>query len=105
MTSGYTASSTSTSARGDVPPRLDLATGVVVEAVPLEQLGAEMLEVAVPPGSRLAGVEIDQDDPAVDRSADALLARITTQLGLKAAGHGLHQGQTGLTPHLASIGG
>ncbi len=36
---------------------------------------------------------------------DALLARITTQLGLKAAGHGLHQGQTGLTPHLASIGG
>ncbi|WP_367345928.1 GTP 3',8-cyclase MoaA [Stenotrophomonas bentonitica] len=36
---------------------------------------------------------------------DALLARITTQLGLKAAGHGLHQGQTGLTPNLASIGG
>ncbi|WP_296248898.1 GTP 3',8-cyclase MoaA [uncultured Stenotrophomonas sp.] len=36
---------------------------------------------------------------------DALLARITTQLGLKAAGHGLHFGQTGLTPHLASIGG
>lgn len=35
-----------------------VATGVVVEAVPLEQLGAEMLEVAVPPGSRLAGVEI-----------------------------------------------
>ena len=35
----------------------------------------------------------------------ALLARITTQLGLKAAGHGLHFGQTGLTPHLASIGG
>lgn len=30
-----------------------VATGVVVEAVPLEQLGAEMLEVAVPPGSRL----------------------------------------------------
>ncbi|MCD9086965.1 GTP 3',8-cyclase MoaA [Stenotrophomonas sp. SY1] len=36
---------------------------------------------------------------------DALLARITTQLGLKAAGHGLHEGNTGITPHLASIGG
>ncbi|MHC6217003.1 GTP 3',8-cyclase MoaA [Stenotrophomonas acidaminiphila] len=40
-----------------------------------------------------------------DADYDALLARITTQLGLKAAGHGLHQGRTGLTPHLASIGG
>ena len=40
-----------------------------------------------------------------DDDHDALLARITTQLGLKAAGHGLHQGQTGLIPHLASIGG
>ncbi len=40
-----------------------------------------------------------------DDDRDALLARITTQLGLKAAGHGLHQGLTGLTPHLASIGG
>ncbi|MEG0186467.1 MAG: GTP 3',8-cyclase MoaA, partial [Stenotrophomonas sp.] len=40
-----------------------------------------------------------------DADQDALLARITTQLGLKAAGHGLHFGQTGLTPHLASIGG
>lgn len=40
-----------------------------------------------------------------DDDRDALLARVTTQLGLKAAGHGLHQGQTGLTPHLASIGG
>jgi len=40
-----------------------------------------------------------------DDDFDALLARITTQLGLKAAGHGLHQGQTGLIPHLASIGG
>lgn len=40
-----------------------------------------------------------------DDDFDALLARITTQLGLKAAGHGLHQGQTGLVPHLASIGG
>ena len=36
---------------------------------------------------------------------DALVARIATQLGLKAAGHGLHQGLTGITPHLASIGG
>ncbi|MBJ6978276.1 GTP 3',8-cyclase MoaA [Luteimonas sp. MC1895] len=40
-----------------------------------------------------------------DDDFDALVARISTQLGLKAAGHGLHQGQTGLTPHLASIGG
>ncbi len=36
---------------------------------------------------------------------DALAARIATQLGLKAAGHGLHEGNTGITPHLASIGG
>jgi len=40
-----------------------------------------------------------------DDDRDALLARISTQLGLKAAGHGLHQGRTGLTPNLASIGG
>lgn len=40
-----------------------------------------------------------------DADHDALVARIATQLGLKAAGHGLHQGQTGITPHLASIGG
>ena len=40
-----------------------------------------------------------------DEDFDALVSRIGTQLGLKAAGHGLHQGQTGLTPHLASIGG
>ena len=40
-----------------------------------------------------------------DGDHDALLARISTQLGLKAAGHGLHEGRTGLTPHLASIGG
>lgn len=40
-----------------------------------------------------------------DDQFDALLARIQVQLGLKAAGHGLHQGNTGLTPHLASIGG
>ncbi|MGP1667072.1 MAG: radical SAM protein, partial [Rhodanobacter sp.] len=40
-----------------------------------------------------------------DADHDALVARIATQLGLKAAGHGLHQGLTGMTPHLASIGG
>lgn len=40
-----------------------------------------------------------------DGDHDALVARIATQLGMKAAGHGLHQGLTGLTPHLASIGG
>jgi cyclic pyranopterin phosphate synthase len=40
-----------------------------------------------------------------DADHDALVMRIATQLGLKAAGHGLHQGHTGLTPHLASIGG
>lgn len=40
-----------------------------------------------------------------DEDHDALVARIATQLGLKAAGHGLHQGNTGITPHLASIGG
>jgi len=40
-----------------------------------------------------------------DADHDALVAKIATQLGLKAAGHGLHQGNTGITPHLASIGG
>lgn len=40
-----------------------------------------------------------------DDDHDALVARIATQLGLKAAGHGLHQGLTGITPHLASVGG
>lgn len=40
-----------------------------------------------------------------DDDQHLLVARISTQLGLKAAGHGLHQGRTGLTPHLASIGG
>ncbi|NLA68827.1 MAG: GTP 3',8-cyclase MoaA [Gammaproteobacteria bacterium] len=40
-----------------------------------------------------------------DGDQEALVARISTQLGLKAAGHGLFQGETGLTPHLASIGG
>ncbi len=40
-----------------------------------------------------------------DDDHEALVGRIATQLGLKAAGHGLHQGNTGITPHLASIGG
>lgn len=40
-----------------------------------------------------------------DGDHDALVTRIATQLGLKAAGHGLHRGLTGITPHLASIGG
>ncbi|KZC36411.1 MULTISPECIES: GTP 3',8-cyclase MoaA [Rhodanobacter] len=40
-----------------------------------------------------------------DDDHHALVAHIATQLGLKAAGHGLHQGLTGITPHLASIGG
>lgn len=40
-----------------------------------------------------------------DDDHEALAARIASQLGLKAAGHGLHQGNTGITPHLASIGG
>ena len=40
-----------------------------------------------------------------DDDHDALVARIATQLGLKAAGHELHRGMTGITPHLASIGG
>lgn len=40
-----------------------------------------------------------------DADHEALVERIATQLGLKAAGHGLHQGLTGITPHLASIGG
>lgn len=45
--------------------------------------------------------------PLLQSDADhgELLERIATQLGLKAAGHGLHQGRTGLVPHLASIGG
>lgn len=40
-----------------------------------------------------------------DDDHEALMGRIATQLGLKAAGHGLHQGLTGITPHLASVGG
>ena len=40
-----------------------------------------------------------------DAQQELLRATIARQLGIKAAGHGLHQGDTGLTPHLASIGG
>ena len=40
-----------------------------------------------------------------DGDHDALVARIETQLGQKTAAHELHQALTGITPHLASIGG
>jgi cyclic pyranopterin phosphate synthase len=40
-----------------------------------------------------------------DDQADELQAGLISQLGLKALGHGLHQGHTGITPHLASVGG
>lgn len=40
-----------------------------------------------------------------DAQIDELTATLHAQLGLKQAGHGLHEGRTGLTPHLASIGG
>jgi cyclic pyranopterin phosphate synthase len=40
-----------------------------------------------------------------DDDRDALVDLIATQLRLKAAGHGLHAGDSGITPHLASIGG
>jgi cyclic pyranopterin phosphate synthase len=40
-----------------------------------------------------------------DADHEALMDRIVTQLGVKAAGHDLHRGRTGSTRHLASIGG
>lgn len=40
-----------------------------------------------------------------DAQIDQLTATLHAQLGLKQAGHGLHEGRTGLTGHLASIGG
>lgn len=40
-----------------------------------------------------------------DEQLDELTATLHAQLGLKKAGHGLHEGLTGLIPHLASIGG
>ena len=40
-----------------------------------------------------------------DAQQELLRATLARQLGLKARGHGLHDGDTGLTPHLASVGG
>ena len=40
-----------------------------------------------------------------DDDRAALVARLYGQLGIKQAGHGLHEGQTGLTSNLATIGG
>jgi GTP 3',8-cyclase len=40
-----------------------------------------------------------------DTQQTELIERIQTQLGLKAAGHELHLGKTGIIPHLAAIGG
>lgn len=40
-----------------------------------------------------------------DSQQAELIQLIQTQLGLKAAGHELHQGKTGIIPHLAAIGG
>lgn len=40
-----------------------------------------------------------------DEGIDELTAALHAQLGLKKAGHGLHAGNTGITPHLASVGG
>jgi GTP 3',8-cyclase len=40
-----------------------------------------------------------------DDQIDELTSTLHAQLGLKQAGHGLHEGRTGITPHLASIGG
>lgn len=40
-----------------------------------------------------------------DDDRAALVARLYWQLGIKQAGHGLHEGQTGLTSNLATIGG
>ena len=40
-----------------------------------------------------------------DAQVDELQASLISQLDLKSLGHGLHAGETGLTPHLASIGG
>lgn len=40
-----------------------------------------------------------------DEQAGALRACLISQIGLKTIGHSLHAGETGITPHLASIGG
>ncbi|WP_087016151.1 GTP 3',8-cyclase MoaA [Thaumasiovibrio subtropicus] len=51
-----------------------------------------------------AGVEL-RDLLANDASQDALIARIRESLQSKKKTHFLHQGNSGMTPHLASIGG
>lgn len=40
-----------------------------------------------------------------DADGDALVALLQAQLRAKAVGHALHDGDSGITPHLASIGG
>ena len=40
-----------------------------------------------------------------DEQSVELQSALISQLGLKSLGHNLHAGETGLTPHLASIGG
>ncbi|MBL0116230.1 MAG: hypothetical protein IPP45_13015, partial [Sphingomonadales bacterium] len=40
-----------------------------------------------------------------DNQQDELIARITALTATRAPGHRLHQGNSGATPHLASIGG
>lgn len=40
-----------------------------------------------------------------DADREALVGRLSGQLAVKTAGHRLHEGQTGITPHLASVGG
>lgn len=40
-----------------------------------------------------------------DGQRDELMQRIRALLGHKAAGHSLHEGKTGITPHLAAVGG
>lgn len=40
-----------------------------------------------------------------DDDHDVLVAHLQAQIGRKAAGHGLHRGETGLLRHLASVGG
>ena len=36
------------------------ATEIRVETAPLERMGADLLQLEVPPGSRLAGVHVDE---------------------------------------------
>jgi cyclic pyranopterin phosphate synthase len=40
-----------------------------------------------------------------DGDRDRLVAALQAQLGLKAIGHRLHEGETGMTPNLSTIGG